>query len=201
MGKLLCDPSAAAVAEALPPPSPAPAPPLLLLAWSSPAPSLEPSTSPTGWDAVWALEDQQRRRLHQIWERGVAWKPSSASTTGSGTAAASKADARELRHRAVRRFAEVYTAAGEDDKAAIDAAVRHLYAPPSRSSLISASKGTTTRGSALARCSLLAQIFYLIFSPDLAPELAARWLDARKTKMEETGFFWGRCWRREDLGA
>ena len=82
-----------------------------------------------GWDTVWALEDQQRRRLHRIWERGVAWKPSSASTTGSGTAAASKADARELRHRAVRRFAEVYTAAGEDDKAAVDAAVRHLYAP------------------------------------------------------------------------
>ena len=91
----------------------------------------------------------------------------------------------------MRRFAEVYTAAGEDDKAAVDAAVRHLYAPPSRSSLISASKGTTTRGSALARCSLLAQIFYLIFSPDLAPELAARWPDAGKTKMEETGLLLG----------
>ena len=141
-------------------PSPAPAPPLPLLAWSSPAPSPEPSTSPTGWDAVWALEDQQRRRLHRIWERGVAWKPSSPGAkwaapvpvpvpalapvvfrldhggevdadgnclfTAARTAAAAKADARELRHRAVRRFAEVYTAAGEDDKAAIDAAVRHL---------------------------------------------------------------------------
>ncbi|CAO2201888.1 unnamed protein product [Urochloa humidicola] len=77
MGKLLCDPSAAAVAEALPP-SPAPAPPPPLLAWHSPAPApaLEASTSPPGWDAVWALEDQQRRRLLRIWERGVAWKPS-----------------------------------------------------------------------------------------------------------------------------
>lgn len=158
MGKLLCDPSAAAVAEALPPPSPAPAPPPPLLAWSSPAPSPEPFTSPTGWDAVWALEDQQRRRLHRIWERGVAWKPSSPGAgdaaaapapavvfrldhggevdadgnclfTAARTAAAAKADARELRHRAVRRFAEVYAAAGEDDKAAVDAAVRHLYAP------------------------------------------------------------------------
>jgi len=164
MGKLLCDPSAAAVAEALPP-SPAPAPPPPLLAWSapSPVPSPEPSTSPTGWDAVWALEDQQRRRLHRIWERGVAWKPSSPGAgealaaaaapapapavvfrldhggevdadgnclfTAARTAAAAKADARELRHRAVRRFAEVYAAAGEDDKAAVDAAVRHLYAP------------------------------------------------------------------------
>jgi hypothetical protein len=49
--------------------------------------------------------------------------------TASRTAAAAKADARELRHRAVRRFSKVYTAAGDDDKAAVDAAVRHLYAP------------------------------------------------------------------------
>ena len=49
--------------------------------------------------------------------------------TAARTAAAAKADARELRHRAVRRFAEVYAAAGEDDKGAVDAAVRHLYAP------------------------------------------------------------------------
>ena len=67
--------SAAAVAEALPP-SPAPAPPPPLLAWPSPGPALEASTAPAGWDAVWALEDQQRRRLLRIWERGVAWKPS-----------------------------------------------------------------------------------------------------------------------------
>ncbi|XP_062191010.1 uncharacterized protein LOC133894846 [Phragmites australis] len=148
MGKLLCDPSAAAVAEALPP-SPAPAPPPQLLTW----PAHEPSTSPTGWDAVWALEDQQRRRLHRIWERGVAWKPSPPDGAGAApvvfrldhggevdadgnclftaarTAAAAKADARELRHRTVHRFAEVYAAAGDDDRGAVDAAVRHLYAP------------------------------------------------------------------------
>ncbi|CAO2179018.1 unnamed protein product [Urochloa humidicola] len=157
MGKLLCDPSAAAVAEALPP-SPAPAPPPPLLAWHSPAPApaLEASTSPPGWDAVWALEDQQRRRLLRIWERGVAWKPSppggeegaapapvvfrldhggevdadgNCLFTAARTAAAAKSGARELRHRVVRRFAEVYGAAGEDDRAAVDAAVRHLYAP------------------------------------------------------------------------
>ncbi|KAG2596310.1 uncharacterized protein LOC120706300 [Panicum virgatum] len=154
MGKLLCDPSAAAVAEALPP-SPAPAPPPPLLAWPSPGPALEASTAPAGWDAVWALEDQQRRRLLRIWERGVAWKPSppggeeaapapvvfrldhggevdadgNCLFTAARTAAAAKADARELRHRAVRRFAEVYAAAGEDDRGAVDAAVGHLYAP------------------------------------------------------------------------
>jgi hypothetical protein len=121
-----------------------------ILSWAAP----EPSTSPTGWDAVWALEDQQRRRLNRIWERGVAWNPSPAPGeteaspvvfrldhggevesdgnclfTAARTAAAAKADARELRHRAVRRFSKVYTAAGDDDKAAVDAAVRHLYAP------------------------------------------------------------------------
>jgi hypothetical protein len=151
MGKLLCDPSGAAVAEALPP-SPAPAPPTPLLSWVAPA----PSASPTGWDAVWALEDQQRRRLKRIWDRGVAWKPSPAPGeteaspapvvfrldhggevesdgnclfTAARTAAAANADARELRHRAVRRFTEVYAAAGDDDRAAVDAAVRHLYVP------------------------------------------------------------------------
>ena len=39
-------------------------------------------------------------------------------------------------------------------------------------------------------------------SPDLAPELAARWPAAGKTKTEKTGvFFWGRYWRRQDLGS
>lgn len=146
MGKLLCDPSAAAVAEALPP-SPAPAPPPPLLTWTDPA----PAPAPTGWTAVWALEDQQRRRLHRIWERGVAWKPPSPETdatslvfrldhggeveadgnclfTAARRAAAAKAEARDLRHRTVRRFADVY-AAGDPDREAIDAAVRHLYAP------------------------------------------------------------------------
>ncbi|XP_066391980.1 uncharacterized protein [Miscanthus floridulus] len=143
-----------------------------------------------GWDAVWALEDQQRCRLHRIWERGVAWKPSSPGSEGAAPApvvfrldhggevdadgnclftAERTVDARELGHRAMRRFAKVYTAAGEDDKASIDAAVRHLYAPPSRSSLILAFK--------------------------------ARWLAARKTKTEETGSLWGRCWRRRVLGS
>lgn len=153
MGKLLCDPSGAAVAEALPP-SPAPVPPTPLIPWAAPAP--EVSSSPTGWDAVWALEDQQRRRLNRIWERGVVWKltPAPGETeaspapvvfrldhggevesdgnclfTAARTAAAAKADARELRHRAVRRFNEVYAAAGESDRDAVDAAVRHLYAP------------------------------------------------------------------------
>jgi len=49
--------------------------------------------------------------------------------TAARTAAAAKADARELRHRAVRWFAEVYIAAGEDDKAAVNAAVRHCNTP------------------------------------------------------------------------
>lgn len=155
MGKLLCDSSsgggAVAVAEALPP-SPAPASPPQLLAWAAPEP-------PAGWSAVWALDDQQRRRLLRIWERGVAWKPprqggdgpeapapapavvfrldhggevesdGNCLFTAARRAAAAKAEARELRHRAVRRFADVYAAAEASDRAAVDAAVRHLYAP------------------------------------------------------------------------
>uniref|UniRef100_A0A453E0V7 OTU domain-containing protein n=1 Tax=Aegilops tauschii subsp. strangulata TaxID=200361 RepID=A0A453E0V7_AEGTS len=155
MGKLLCDSSpgggAVAVAEALPP-SPAPASPPQLLAWAAPEP-------PAGWSAVWALDDQQRRRLLRIWERGVAWKPprqggdgpeapapapavvfrldhggevesdGNCLFTAARRAAAAKAEARELRHRAVRRFADVYAAAEASDRGAVDAAVRHLYAP------------------------------------------------------------------------
>ncbi|KAF0901175.1 hypothetical protein E2562_038187 [Oryza meyeriana var. granulata] len=129
MGKLLCDSS---VAEALPP-SPAPSPPTPLLTWTSPDPA------PTSWTAVAALEDQQRRRLHRIWERGVAWKPpaplpevgadGNCLFTAARRAAAAKPDARDLRHRIVRRFADVYAAADAPDREAIDAAVRHLYAP------------------------------------------------------------------------
>uniref|UniRef100_A0A0D9UVR7 OTU domain-containing protein n=1 Tax=Leersia perrieri TaxID=77586 RepID=A0A0D9UVR7_9ORYZ len=149
MGKLLCDSPAAAVAvavaEALPSsPSPSPAPAAPLLTWPSPEP-----TTPTSWTSVAALEDQQRRRLHRIWERGVAWKPSSPLQplvfrldhagevdadgnclfTAARRAAAAKPDARDLRHRVVRRFAHVYAAADAADRDAVDAAVRHLYDP------------------------------------------------------------------------
>ncbi|KAI5004839.1 hypothetical protein ZWY2020_032082 [Hordeum vulgare] len=152
MGKLLCDSSsgggAVAVAEALPP-SPAPPSPPQLLTWTAP----DPAPAPAGWSAVWALDDQQRRPLLRIWDRGVAWKPPARSRrqappvvfrldhgrevesdgnclfTAARRAAAAKPEARELRHRAVRRFADVYAAAGADDRGAMDAAVRHLYAP------------------------------------------------------------------------
>lgn len=43
--------------------------------------------------------------------------------------AIANADARDLKHRAVRRFTEVYAAAGEYNKGAVNATVRHLYAP------------------------------------------------------------------------
>ncbi|KAG8088340.1 hypothetical protein GUJ93_ZPchr0010g8717 [Zizania palustris] len=137
------------VADALPA-STAPAPPPPLLTWSSPSAE---SAAPTGWTAVWALEDQQRRRLHRIWERSVAWKPPTSLPlpplifrldhagevdadgnclfTAARRAAAAKPDARDLRHRTVRRFADVYASAPAPapDRDAIDEAVRHLYAP------------------------------------------------------------------------
>ncbi|KQK02782.1 uncharacterized protein LOC100822955 [Brachypodium distachyon] len=167
MGKLLCDSSSAAVAIEGPSP-----PPLQLLTWPAPAPPEQTPAPTPAWTSVWALDDQQRRRLLRIWERGVAWKPPRPSCpedeekdgddkdaadadTGAGAvfrldhagevesdgnclftavrkAAAAKAEPRELRHRVVRRFEAVYAAAaaeGSGDRDAVDAAVRHLYAP------------------------------------------------------------------------
>jgi hypothetical protein len=49
--------------------------------------------------------------------------------TTARTPSAAKADMRELRHRAMCQFFEVYAAAMDDDRAAVDAAVRHPYAP------------------------------------------------------------------------
>jgi hypothetical protein len=48
--------------------------------------------------------------------------------TTARTPSAAKADTRELRHYAMRRFSEVYAAARDDDRAAVDVAVRHPYA-------------------------------------------------------------------------
>ncbi|KAG8061329.1 hypothetical protein GUJ93_ZPchr0003g17483 [Zizania palustris] len=129
------------VADALPASTaPAPLPPLLT--WSSPSAE---SAAPTGWTVVWALEDQQRRHLLQIWERGVAWKPPTSlplppliyrldhagevDADGNCLFTAAQPDARDLRHRTVRRFADVYASAPAPDRDAIDEAVRHLYAP------------------------------------------------------------------------
>ncbi|CAM0878771.1 unnamed protein product [Alopecurus aequalis] len=151
MGKLLCDASPTAVAAAADPLPSSPSPQPQLLTWPSPSPA------PAGWSAVWCLDDQQRRRLLQIHDRGVAWKPPAslspdpvvlrldhggevesdgnclftAARRAAGTTSA-KATPRELRLRAVRRFRAVYgaeAAEGEPDRAAVDAAVKHLYAP------------------------------------------------------------------------
>ena len=47
--------------------------------------------------------------------------------TAPRTAAAVKADVRELRHRAMHRIAKVHASAGEDDKGTIDTTMKHLY--------------------------------------------------------------------------
>ena len=141
MGKLLCDASSA-VAETLKPSLP-------LLQW--------PDTSPDpvaagGFEAVTGLEDQQRRHLERIYQRGVFWKnPEDPSSVGTAfrlshggdvdsdgnclfTAAMKamgsvKVEARELRQRTVKRFLEDF---GSDDgpgRDAVDEAIRHLYSP------------------------------------------------------------------------
>ncbi|KAJ3683258.1 hypothetical protein LUZ60_013485 [Juncus effusus] len=82
MGKLLCDSSAASV-ETLSPATPPSAPPIHWAALPPP-----PSSVGYGWGEVAGLEDQQRRKLERISERGVAWKvpdsdPASSSDSDS----------------------------------------------------------------------------------------------------------------------
>ncbi|XP_072950203.1 uncharacterized protein [Typha angustifolia] len=143
MGKLFCDSSA--VAETLAPP-----PPPLLLQWTDATPiAVPPPQIASLWGSLPGLEDQQRRSLEKISDRGVSWKnPADEAApaavfrlehggdveadgnclfTAARRAMGSKVEARELRKRTVRRFLEDYAA--EERKEAVDAAVRHLYSP------------------------------------------------------------------------
>uniref|UniRef100_A0A2P2L9X5 Uncharacterized protein MANES_12G008200 n=2 Tax=Rhizophora mucronata TaxID=61149 RepID=A0A2P2L9X5_RHIMU len=115
-------------------------------------------TRGTDWEDVTGLEDQQRRHLKRLQTKGVLWKHAvgaddkgSASqrsvvfrlshggevspdgnclfTASQRAMMAREMDAQELRRRTVRRFLEDFESASDEEKEAINGAIRHMYSP------------------------------------------------------------------------
>ncbi|XP_031272779.1 uncharacterized protein LOC116131257 [Pistacia vera] len=150
MGKLLCD--STTVAETFQTASPT-------VHWRDPKPSVDlvdqsnvvvTAVADGAWEDVIGLEEQQRRHLQRLHAKGVLWKhPEDQSRsivfklshggevladgnclfTASQKAIAREIDARELRRRTVRRFTEDLKSVSEEDREAINDAIRHMYSP------------------------------------------------------------------------
>ncbi|KAJ0095034.1 hypothetical protein Patl1_16979 [Pistacia atlantica] len=150
MGKLLCD--STTVAETFQTASPT-------VHWRDPKPSVDlvdqsnvvvTAVADGAWEDVIGLEEQQRRHLQRLHAKGVLWKhPEDQSRsivfklshggevsadgnclfTASQKAIAREIDARELRRRTVRRFMEDLKSVSEEDREAINDAIRHMYSP------------------------------------------------------------------------
>ncbi|KAL3818712.1 hypothetical protein ACJIZ3_004617 [Penstemon smallii] len=143
MGKLICDSTAS---------SP-------VIPWRDPTttPSSPPPPPPPEeilWENVHGLEEQQKRHLTRLYNKGVLWKHPedknqsivfrlthggevdadgnclfTAARKSMGVGAA----ARELRMRTVRRFVEDLGSADEETKVLIGSAIRHMYSPDLKS--------------------------------------------------------------------
>ncbi|XP_010249082.1 PREDICTED: uncharacterized protein LOC104591769 [Nelumbo nucifera] len=151
MGKLLCD--STAIAETFQSPSPGiPWRDPTLASFDTPETAGVADNA--SWETVSGLEDQQKRYLQRLHTKGVLWKhpqgDNLSSTrsmifrlshggdveadgnclfTASQKAMGMPIDARELRRRTVRRFLEDLGSDDSQDRASIDAAIKHLYSP------------------------------------------------------------------------
>ncbi|XP_022855051.1 uncharacterized protein LOC111376335 [Olea europaea var. sylvestris] len=106
------------------------------------------------WENVRGLEDQQKKHLTRLYNKGVLWKhPEDKSLiivfklshggeveadgnclfTAASRSMGGGVTARELRMRSVRRFVEDLAAADEETKGVIESAIRHMYAPDLKS--------------------------------------------------------------------
>lgn len=156
MGKLLFDSSA--VGEKFQAPSPTGH-------WRDPqVPSVDSNEAvdvvdQATWENVTGLQDQQRRRLQRIHQKGVLWKnPDGDSSpaavrsvvfrlshggdvdpdgnclfTASMKAMRCEIDARELRRRTVKRFSEDLGSLSRIEKEKVDDVIKHMYSPDLKS--------------------------------------------------------------------
>ncbi|XP_043725030.1 uncharacterized protein LOC122671711 isoform X2 [Telopea speciosissima] len=151
MGKLLCDTTAIAETFQASPPQLPWRDPTSAVSFDTSKPS--DLTEANTWDTVTGLEEQQKRYLRRLHAKGVLWKqPDTHSSpelsiifrlshggdveadgnclfTASQKAMGSAVDARELRHRTVRRFLDDLESDGALQRDSIDAAIKHLYSP------------------------------------------------------------------------
>ncbi|XP_057486983.1 uncharacterized protein LOC130773068 [Actinidia eriantha] len=149
MGKLICDSMTSS--PAIPWREPTLSPSMDVM---DPGDLVDQSSAAT-WEKVSGLEDQQRRSLLRLHDKGVLWKhpgdrphavvfrlshggdveaDGNCLFTASQRAMGAKVGgAGELRRRTVRRFLEDLRSVGEEERKAIDAAIRHMYFPDLRS--------------------------------------------------------------------
>ncbi|KAL2559962.1 hypothetical protein Fot_04701 [Forsythia ovata] len=166
MGKLICDSTASSPVIPWRDPTTTPSSLDSAATAASVGEIFEKSTPPlseniTSWENVLGLEDQQKKHLTRLYNKGVLWKhpedknlsivfklsyggevesdgnclfTAARRSMGGGLAAAAEAaTARELRMRSVRRFVEDLASADEETKGMIESAIRHMYAPDLKS--------------------------------------------------------------------
>ncbi|PSR84743.1 Pleckstriny-like domain family A member [Actinidia chinensis var. chinensis] len=149
MGKLICDSTTSS--PVIPWRDPTSSPSIDLIE----AVDLADQSTAATWENVSGLEDQQRRSLLRLHDKGVLWKnPGDRSqvavfrlshggdveadgnclfTALQRAIGAKVGGAGDLRRRTVRRFLEDLKSVGEEEREAIDAAIRHMYSPDLRS--------------------------------------------------------------------
>ncbi|KAH6798471.1 Gap junction beta-4 protein [Perilla frutescens var. frutescens] len=147
MGKLICDLTASSPVIPWRDPTTTP---------SSEQASVPPPPPPPeiSWESVPGLEEQQKRHLTRLYNKGVLWKhPEDKSLnivfrlvhggeveadgnclfTAARKSMAVDAAARELRLRTVKRFVGDLGSVDEDTRRFIESAIRHMYSPDLKS--------------------------------------------------------------------
>ncbi|XP_051116628.1 uncharacterized protein LOC127241550 [Andrographis paniculata] len=145
MGKLICDSTASSPVVPWRDPTATPSSDLADAAVQNP-----PAGAAAAWESVPGLEDQQKRHLTRLYNKGVLWKhPEDKSLsvvfrlmhggeveadgnclfTAARKSMALEAAARELRKRTVRRFVEDLESLDEETSKFIESAIRHMYSP------------------------------------------------------------------------
>jgi hypothetical protein len=146
MGKLICDSTASSPVIPWRDPTATPSSDLV-----DQAPVQPPEIT---WESVPGLEDQQKRRLTRLYNKGILWKHPEGKNvsivfrlmhggeveadgnclfTAARKSMGLDAVARELRMRTVRRFVEDLGSVDEETKKFIESAIRHMYSPDLKS--------------------------------------------------------------------
>ncbi|KAI3452569.1 hypothetical protein Pfo_009233 [Paulownia fortunei] len=153
MGKLICDSTAASPVISWRDPTATPSSDLVnQTPISQPPQAVTAATA--SWENVPGLEDQQRRHLTRLYNKGVLWKhpedknqnivfrlmhggeveaDGNCLFTAACKSMGVEAVAHELRMRTVRRFVEDLGSVNEETKGLIESAIRHMYSPDLKS--------------------------------------------------------------------
>ncbi|KAK4423961.1 hypothetical protein Salat_1979000 [Sesamum alatum] len=153
MGKLICDSTASSPVIPWRDPTDTPSSDLVDQT-PIPQPPLQTTAASSSWENVPGLEEQQKRHLTRLYNKGVLWKhpqdknqnivfrlmhggeveaDGNCLFTAAGKSMGVEAAARELRMRTVARFVADLGSVDEETKSLIESAIRHMYSPDLKS--------------------------------------------------------------------